>query len=97
MKNNVAKVKVKLFGGLQEAFQEREREIELERASNIQELLDLLCNSYERRQKIFDQSGRIRSDINILKNGRNIYFLDGIQTELKEGDTIAIFPPAVGG
>jgi len=97
MKNNVAKVKVKLFGDLQEAFQEREGEIELERAPNIRGLLDLLCNSYERRQKIFDQSGQIRSDINILKNGRNIYFLDGIQTELKKGDTIAIFPPIFGG
>ncbi len=97
MKNNVVKVRVKLFGGLQEAFQEREGKIELERASNIRGLLGLLCNSYERRQKIFDQSGQIRSDVNILKNGRNIYFLDGIQTELKEGDIIAIFPPIFGG
>lgn len=97
MKNNVAKIKVKLFGDLQEAFQEREGEIELERAPNIRGLLDLLCNSYERRQKIFDQPGQIRSDVNILKNGRNIYFLDGIQTELEEGDTIAIFPHVFGG
>lgn len=97
MKTNVAKVKVKLFGDLPGVFQEREVEIELERGSNIRGLLDLLCNSYERRQKIFDQSGQIRSDINILKNGRNICFLDGIQTELREGDTIAIFPPIFGG
>lgn len=97
MKNNIAKVKVKLYGDLPEVFQEREGEIDLERAPNIQGLLDLLCNSYERRQKIFDQSGQIRSDINIFKNGRNINFLDGIQTELKEGDTIAILPSLFGG
>ena len=97
MKVNIPKVKVKLFASIREVFQEKEREFELERVSNIRELLDLLCNTYERRHRIFDQAGEIRADVTILKNGRHIYFLDGIQTELKEGDTIAIFPPVYGG
>ena len=94
---NIPKVKVKLFAGIRDVFQEKEKEIELERAFNVLELLDLLCNTYERRQRIFDQSDQIRADVTILKNGRNIHFLDGIRTELKEGDTIAIFPPVCGG
>jgi len=97
MKANIPKVKVKFFASMSDVFQEKEREIELERASNIRELLEFLCNTYERRQRIFDQSGQVRSDVTILKNGRHIYFLDGIQTELKEGDTISIFPPVYGG
>lgn len=97
MKVNIPEVKVKLFAGIREVFQEKETEIELERAPNIRELLEFLCNTYERRQRIFDQAGQVRSDITILKNGRHIYFLDGIQTELKEGDTISIFPPVYGG
>lgn len=97
MKANTPKVKVKLFAGIREVFQKKEREIELERASNIQELLDLLCNTYEQRQKIFDQSGQIRAEVTILKNGRHIYYEDGIRTGLKDGDTIAIFPPVHGG
>lgn len=97
MKASIPKVKVKFFLSIREVFQEKEREIELERASNIRELLDLLCNTYEQRQRIFDQSGQIRADVTILKNGRHIYFLDGIQTKLKEGDTIAMFPPVYGG
>jgi len=97
MKPDSPQVKIEFYASMREVFQEKEREIELERASNIRELLEFLCNTYERRQRIFDQSGQIRSDVTILKNGRHIYFLDGIQTELKEGDTIAIFPPVYGG
>jgi len=97
MEVNIPKIEVKFFASMSDVFQEKEREIELEKASNIRELLEFLCNTYERRQRIFDQSGQLRSDVTILKNGRHIYFLDGIQTELKEGDTIAIFPPVYGG
>jgi len=97
MEVNIPKIKVKFFASMGEVFQEKEREIELERASNIRDLLDLLCNTYERRQRIFDQSGEIRADVVVLRNGRHIYFLDGIRTELKDGDTIAIFPPIYGG
>ena len=97
MKTNIPKVKVKLVTSIREVFQKGEIEIELEREPNIRALLDLLLNTYERRQKILDQSGQLRSDVTILKNGRNIYFLDGIQTQVKEGDVIAILPPAMGG
>jgi len=36
-------------------------------------------------------------DVNVLKNGRNIHFLNGLETPLSEGDVIALFPPAAGG
>ena len=97
MKANILKVKVKFFGGMSQVFKENERQIDLRNASNVQELLNLLCYSYEQRKRIFYQSNGIRADVSILKNGRNIYFLDGTQTELEDGDTVAIFPLMVGG
>lgn len=97
MKADIPKVKVQLFVDIREVFQAKEIEIELESARNVGDLLDLLCNTHERRQRIFDQSGQVRSDVTIFKEGRDIYFLDGVQTELKEGDTIAIFPLICGG
>ncbi|MHA1358344.1 MAG: MoaD family protein [Candidatus Helarchaeota archaeon] len=33
----------------------------------------------------------------ILVNGRNIRFLDGRNTSLKDGDVVAISPPIAGG
>lgn len=97
MKDKVPKVTVFFFASVREVFQERKNEIELKKAPNIRGLLTLLCNTSERRRKIFDECGEVKSDITILKNGRNIDFLGGIATELFEGDSISIFPPVYGG
>jgi len=63
----------------------------------IRTLLEEFCVSSEHRQKIFDRDGNVRSDITILKNGRNIVFLEGLDTGLNQGDKVAIFPPVCGG
>ena len=97
MKANNPKVKVEFYASMREFFQEKGREIRLEGVSNIRDVLGLLGNTYQRRQKILDHSGQLRPGVNVLKNGRNIKFLDGIETEVEEGDTIAIFPPVYGG
>ena len=47
--------------------------------------------------KLVDQDGAIRPDSMILVNGRNVLNLQGIQTIVKDGSNVAIFPPAAGG
>lgn len=97
MKPDGPQVKIEFYASMREVFQEKGREIRLGGVSNIREILDLLCNTYQRRQKILDHSGQLRPDINVLKNGRSIKFLDGIETEVKGEDIIAVFPPIYGG
>jgi len=48
---------------------------------------------------IYDsRTKKVRGDIRILLNGRHIVHLPkGLETELKEGDEIALFPPVAGG
>jgi len=91
------KVKVMFFAPFRELFGVKEREIELSGAPDVRELLELLCNSDERREKIFGQSGELRSYVMIFKNGQPIQMSGGIRAELKDGDEIAIFPPVSGG
>lgn len=91
------KVKVKFFAPFRELFGAKESEMELKGAPDVQELLNLLCDSDERRDKIFDQFGELSSYVMILKNRQPIQILDGVRTKLEEGDEIAIFPPVSGG
>jgi len=90
-------VKVKFFATFREIFNANEIEIELESAPNLQQLLNSLCKSRKCRQQIFERSGELRPSVVILKNGKQIQSLDGVQTSLEAGDTIAMFPPLGGG
>ncbi len=91
------KVKVIFFAPFRELFGTGEREVELGNASDVKMLLDILCDTKERLNTLFDDDGELKSYVTILKNGRSIKMLNGVQTELGEGDEIAIFPPVAGG
>lgn len=48
-------------------------------------------------EEIFDPEGEVKPMYNILVNGRNIAFLEGLETRLKTSDKLTIIPPAAGG
>ena len=91
------RVKVMLFAPFRELFAAEEKEIELEKEINMQELLDILCDTRQRRERVFEQSGCLRPEVVILQNGQSINKRLGLETELKDGDEIAIIPPVSGG
>jgi molybdopterin synthase sulfur carrier subunit len=47
--------------------------------------------------ELFDDVGSLQEFITILKNGREITYIDGLDTELEDGDTLSVFPPVAGG
>ena len=90
-------VQVDFHFTVQQVFGEKSIRVALSPPPTVKTLLDLLCTSRERYAQIFDDSGQLRSDVKVLRNGRNVVFLDGLDTELDNGDKIAIFPQVVGG
>jgi molybdopterin synthase sulfur carrier subunit len=46
---------------------------------------------------ILDESGDIKPQLSVLKNGREVVHIDGIDTDVADGDTLSVFPPVAGG
>jgi len=72
--------------------------VELKDKSTVKELLDGLCVSHQRlKSALFDESGRVREYVILMKNRKDVDSLDGLKTTLSESDEVAILPPIAGG
>ena len=94
----VMKVKVRSLAGFRHILG-GDREVDLAEGARIEDLLQDLCaaeGGQGLRPLLFDAGG-LKGDVNILVNGRNVESLQGLQTELAEGDDVALFPAAIGG
>jgi MoaD family protein len=91
------KVRVKAFAMFREVM-EKEVERTLPEHATISDLLADLAERYPGFGGMaFEAPGVLRKFVNILRNGRNIEFLKGLDTPLAEGETVALFPPMGGG
>jgi molybdopterin synthase sulfur carrier subunit len=93
------KVEVRFFTSLREITGKKVEEVQLQRTKTVEELLIEVSKRYGRefREYMYNGEGKVHSYLSILVNGRSINVLQGLDTELKEGDTIAILPPVGGG
>lgn len=90
-------VRVKSFATLREVM-DAEIRMEFSRGATIRSLLAELTGRYRGLDELlFTAPETLRDFVNILKNGRNIHFLAGLDTALADGDLIALFPPVAGG
>lgn len=50
------------------------------------------------KKALFEEDGEtLRPLIHIFINGHNIQFMNGLDTEIQESDSFALFPPVAGG
>ena len=89
-------VKVRIPTPLQKLTGQK-AEVELE-AGNIKELVVSLEKNYPGfKDRICDESGKIRRFVNVYLNEEDIRFLKQEDTQLKAGDEISIVPAIAGG
>jgi molybdopterin synthase sulfur carrier subunit len=94
---SLAKVTVKFFATVREAVGIRSAEME---AQDIRELIDKLRHQFGRRfvnAVIDSESGELKRFYSCMVNGKRIDLLNGYDTELMDGDAVALFPPIGGG
>ena len=91
-------VSVKFFAQLRDLTGKKTKmEFDLDEGATISHLLEELYLDSKIKKHMLDENHQINSDITILRNGREIKFLEGIHTVLNSGDEISIFPLVVGG
>jgi molybdopterin synthase sulfur carrier subunit len=90
-------VKVLAFAGFREILG-REREVDLEEAASVRDLLDALASTSPRfKEAAFEPSGALRDYVLLMVNRKRIDPELDLERTLAEGDELAILPPLAGG
>lgn len=93
-------MKVKFFAYIRDKDYAGCKEITMEPCSDLKELGLILSDRYGARfRKLYfspDETD-FGDEIIVLVNGRRAEFLSGMETELKDSDTVLLFPVVAGG
>ncbi len=66
--------------------------------ANIKELMENLEKNFPGiRERVYDETGKVRRFINIYVNEEDVRFLQQDATPLKNGDEVSIIPAIAGG
>ncbi|MHC1601411.1 MAG: ubiquitin-like small modifier protein 1 [Candidatus Nezhaarchaeales archaeon] len=92
------KIKVKFFALIREIAGAKELEIEVKESMRVIDLLEELANmlSEKFRDYVFE-GNEVSKSLIILVNGKGISEMKGLETELRDGDEVALLPPVSGG
>lgn len=89
---------VKFFANFREITGKEQESVK--GVGNISSLLNELVRKFGNKlaKQLYSPGAQeLLESVNILVNGRGISFLRGLNTSLKDGDVVAIFPPVSGG
>jgi sulfur-carrier protein len=66
--------------------------------STLREVLDGLETAHPGfRDRLFDEEGQLRRFVNVFVADDDVRFLQGLDTPVPEGETVAIIPAVAGG
>jgi MoaD family protein len=65
---------------------------------NVGEVLKALTAVHpDTSQQLFDAEGELNRYVNVYLNDEDVRVLDGLETAVKEGDSVVILPAMAGG
>lgn len=70
---------------------------EYEDGSTVGDILLALESEFPGLEGDLVEDGAIRDQLSILKNGRDVYHMEGMDTPLEDGNRLSVFPPVAGG
>ncbi len=91
------RIRVKFFGPFRELFGGREKLVDLPEESSIRRLLERLCDTPERERQAYSASGGLAPGVVVMLDGRPVQADGGLETALRDGNVVAVFPFLGGG
>ena len=96
------RVSVRFFTSLREIVNKREETLEFPEGEKVtvDTVLNTLAQRYGKRfaEYVYDgKTGEVRGFLQFLINGKSASTQNGLETELEDGDVLAILPPVGGG
>jgi molybdopterin synthase sulfur carrier subunit len=65
--------------------------------ATVGEVLDSLYERYGELRSRIAEDGGLRRFVNVYVDGEDIRFLEGLDTQVKDGDEVTILPAVAGG
>ena len=95
-------VSVRFFTSLREIADKKEETLNFPEGEKVtlDKVLKTLAQRYGKRfvEYVYDaKTDEVKGFLQFLVNGRSAATLNGLQTELEDGDVLAILPPVGGG
>ena len=92
-------LKVKFYSLFRINLKSPGTEYEIEKEITIADLIKKLDQDYDGyfSRKLLAEDGSIARGTIILVNGKNIFHIDKLETEVSDGDLVTLFPPSAGG
>ena len=95
-------VSVRFFTSLREIADKKEETLKFPEGEKVtvDKVLKTLAQRYGKRfvEYVYDaKTDEVKGFLQFLVNGRSAATLNGLQTELEDGDVLAILPPVGGG
>ncbi|PGF15335.1 molybdopterin synthase sulfur carrier subunit [Natrinema sp. CBA1119] len=90
-------IDLRFFATFREAVGAKERTRTVDDNATVGDVLTDLETEYDGLEGQLLEDGAIRPQLSVLKNGRNVVHMAGVDTSLEAGDVVSVFPPVAGG
>jgi molybdopterin synthase sulfur carrier subunit len=91
-------LELRLFATFREAVGQKTIRREFTESVTVREVLESLEAEFEDLDgQLLAEDGEIQPQLNVLKNGKEVLHLDGLDETFAPGDRLSLFPPVAGG
>jgi molybdopterin synthase sulfur carrier subunit len=90
-------IELRFFANFRAEVGQKEIHREYEDGSTVGDILLALEREFPGLEGDLVENGAIRDQLSVLKNGRDVYHKQEMETLLEDGDRLSVFPPVAGG